>query len=70
MLNRGLIELGFFRPFSRKMESEADYIGLLIMSKACFDPRKSVGVWERMKETEEAKGGNVEFMSTHPSHGI
>jgi len=42
--------LGAGAFFSRKRESEADYIGLVIMAKAGYDIRTAVGFWERMKE--------------------
>ncbi|KAJ8101990.1 peptidase M48 [Lipomyces tetrasporus] len=53
-------------PASRQMESEADYIGLLMMSKACFDPRKAVDFWGRMQKVERMQP--MEFLSTHPSN--
>lgn len=60
-------QVGVILPFSRKHESEADYIGLLFAAQAGYDPREAVRVWERM----QAAGGQQpsEFMSTHPSHG-
>ncbi len=53
-------------PFSRKHESEADHIGLLIMAQAGYDPREAPRFWERMIKA----GGKqpAEWMSTHPSH--
>jgi predicted Zn-dependent protease len=60
-------QVGVLLPFSRKHESEADYIGLLFAAEAGYDPREAVRVWERM----EAAAGEqpAEFLSTHPSHG-
>lgn len=60
-------QFGVLLPHSRTQESEADVIGLDLMSKAGFDPRQSVELWRNM---EKAGGGQPpEFMSTHPSHG-
>lgn len=58
-------KFGFALPFSRKHESEADYIGLVLMSRACYDPREAPKLWERMKTAN--KGAPPEFASTHPS---
>lgn len=64
-----LLDTLFGRPMSRKMESEADYIGLLLMAEACYDPREAVHFWARMEKA--SKAGNAvespEWMSTHPS---
>ena len=38
------LEFGLMMPASRKQESEADYIGLMMMSKACYDPKAAVEV--------------------------
>ena len=66
LFNPLLLQLGLQLPFSRKCEVEADYIGLLLMSQACFDPRQSILFWQRM--TEVGKGQGAQFLSTHPSH--
>ncbi|KAK8861614.1 hypothetical protein IAR55_002437 [Kwoniella newhampshirensis] len=55
-------------PNSRKNESEADFIGLRLMSKACFNPSESTKMWQRMSESEGGKGLNVDFLSTHPAN--
>jgi predicted Zn-dependent protease len=53
--------------YSRKHESEADHIGLLLMAAAGYDPRETVKFWQRMQTA--TKGGRTpEFLSTHPSH--
>ncbi len=58
-------EYGVLLPYSRKQESEADHIGLMLMSQAGYDPNEAPGFWERFGGV----GGDKppEFMSTHPS---
>lgn len=54
--------------FSREMETEADYIGLMVMSKACFNPHKAPNLWKNMLAYEQKVGQKVpELLSTHPS---
>jgi len=60
-------QVGVLLPFSRKHESEADYIGILLAADAGYDPRESVALWERMAQVS-GDGGPAEFLSTHPSH--
>jgi predicted Zn-dependent protease len=60
-------QVGVLLPFSRKHESEADYIGILLATEAGYDPRESVSLWERMGQLSKG-GGPAEFLSTHPSH--
>ena len=61
----GISQYGYALPFSRKHESEADYIGLVLVARACYDPREAPKLWERMGQA----GGATppEFQSTHPS---
>ena len=60
-------QFGVLLPFSRAHETEADLIGLDLMSRAGFDPAQSVELWKNMKA---ASGGQAppEFMSTHPAN--
>ena len=60
-------QVGVLLPFSRKHESEADYIGILLAADAGYDPRESVHLWERMEQLSSG-GGSAEFLSTHPGH--
>ncbi|KAG4184553.1 hypothetical protein ERO13_A09G178700v2 [Gossypium hirsutum] len=57
----------FFRlPFSRRMELEADYIGLLLLSSAGYDPRTAPKVYEKLGKV--AKDSTLQdYLSTHPS---
>ncbi len=57
---------GITLPFSRDHESEADYMGLIFVARACYDPREAPKVWERMGRLSGGKAPS-EFMSTHPS---
>lgn len=52
--------------YSRSHESEADQLGLILMTMAGYNPEKALDFWGRMSTTG---GGRVpEFLSTHPSH--
>ncbi len=61
------VQVGVLLPFSRKHESEADYIGILLAADAGYDPRESIHLWERMEQMSGGKGP-AEFLSTHPGH--
>lgn len=61
-----LQQLFLFLPFSRQCETEADYIGLLLMARACYDPQQAVGLWQRMQTKHRDKDPPA-FLSTHPS---
>ncbi|KAI9092495.1 hypothetical protein K1719_027623 [Acacia pycnantha] len=53
-------------PFSRRMEMEADYIGLLLLASAGYDPRVAPTVYEKLgKVTGES--ALRDYLSTHPS---
>jgi metalloendopeptidase OMA1, mitochondrial len=71
LLGEVALDLGLSRPASRKQESEADYIGLLMMAKSCYDPAEAVKVWERMEKAQKAQGQEVpQWLSTHPSVSV
>lgn len=57
---------GVILPYSRKHESEADHMGLLMMAKAGYDPSEAPRFWQRFGAVKNG-AGPPEFMSTHPS---
>ncbi len=61
-----LSKIGIMNPFTRKQESEADYLGLIFSSLSGYDIRETTKIWERMKEANKGKEPPV-FMNTHPS---
>ncbi|KAL4855091.1 Mitochondrial metalloendopeptidase OMA1 [Chlorella vulgaris] len=58
----------FFLPNSRKAETEADLIGLQIMSRACYNPTAMITMFEKMGHAETREGGDrtFKFLRTHP----
>lgn len=65
-----LSQLMFSRPFSRKLEAEADEVGLQLAAKACADVRAGPVFWRQMEIRDQLTGEPAlpEFLSTHPSH--
>ncbi|KAK1376553.1 Mitochondrial metalloendopeptidase OMA1 [Heracleum sosnowskyi] len=57
-------------PCSRSNDKEADYIGLLLMASAAYDPREAPKVYE-MLDDDDSSDSNFKFIddlfSTHPS---
>lgn len=63
-----LLNFGIMLPASRKQENEADYIGLMMMSKSCYDPAEAVRVWQRMEAADSEGSEMPQWLSTHPSN--
>jgi predicted Zn-dependent protease len=58
--------VGVLLPYNRRQESEADWIGLVLMARAGYNPEAALSFWERMAAAYPV---NVpEFLSTHPAH--
>ncbi|CAM8984575.1 unnamed protein product [Rhodiola kirilowii] len=53
-------------PFSRRMEMEADYIGLLLIASAGYDPRVAPKVYEKLGQVT-GDSALRDYLSTHPS---
>ena len=52
--------------YDRAQESEADHIGLFLMTFAGYEPDQAVAFWERM-HSAAGKGQPFAFLSDHPS---
>ena len=59
-------QYGVMQPFSRKHESEADKMGLVLMTIAGYNPDVAITFWQKMAATTTQEP--PEFMSSHPSH--
>jgi predicted Zn-dependent protease len=55
------------RAFDRAQESEADHIGLFLMTFAGYRPAQAVAFWKRMKQLSDERGRVPEILSDHPS---
>ena len=60
-------QYGVLLPFSRKHELEADEIGLMLMSKAGYDPSEAPTFWTRFGASNSSQQP-MEYASTHPSN--
>lgn len=58
-------QYGAILPYSRQHEYEADYIGLLLMSRAGYDPRAAITFWTKFGKLGNDSNFTV-FFSTHP----
>ena len=59
-------QYGVMQPFSRKHESEADKMGLVLMTIAGYNPQNAITFWQKMNANSQTR--IPEFMSSHPSH--
>jgi predicted Zn-dependent protease len=53
--------------YDRQQESEADHIGLFLMTFAGYRPEAALAFWERMRQASAGRGRPPEILSTHPS---
>lgn len=54
--------------FDRAKEKEADYIGLMYMARAGYDPQAAVRVLENLESASANDPVQPAFLSTHPTH--
>ena len=52
-------------PNSREAENEADIMGMVLATKAGFDPEAAVTLWQKMGDLSDDRP--AEFLSTHPA---
>ena len=57
--------VGAILPYSRKHEYEADYMGMIFMAKAGYDPRAAISFWKKFQNASKTSGID-EYLSTHP----
>ncbi|GAB5404678.1 MAG: M48 family metallopeptidase [Aureliella sp.] len=57
---------GVVLPYSRKHESEADHIGLMLMAECGYDPTEAPKFWTRFAAAGTGPE-QPEFLSTHPA---
>lgn len=58
---------GTLEAWDRGKESEADYIGIMYMAQAGFNPQAAITVMEKMTEMDMSSGLSQPWNSTHPS---
>ncbi|XP_015762860.1 PREDICTED: metalloendopeptidase OMA1, mitochondrial-like [Acropora digitifera] len=57
-------------PYSRKLEEEADEVGMNMAAKACFDVRESPKLWRQLalSKNNDDEAELPAWLSSHPTH--
>jgi predicted Zn-dependent protease len=63
----GGVNLLLDKAFDRRQESEADHIGVFLMTFAGYQPEEAVRFWMNMRRATQSGPGIPEFLSDHPS---
>jgi len=66
-MNHGGLGVIWSKAYDRQEESEADHIGLFLMTFAGYDPGEAVRFWERMQQAMGGQQRLPEILSDHPS---
>ena len=59
-------QLGFMLPYSRRMEFEADKLGMIFLHRAGYDPQVMVELLKFLEAETQNKTWFGEYLSTHP----
>jgi metalloendopeptidase OMA1, mitochondrial len=59
----------YILPKSRKMEMEADLIGLFLLSRACYNPSAMINAYRTLEKYQKhiLPSEIPKFLSTHPT---
>jgi predicted Zn-dependent protease len=63
----GFLDLLVGKAHDREQESEADHVGIFLMTFAGYDPEQAVVFWERMRTATSSSSRPPEILSDHPS---
>jgi predicted Zn-dependent protease len=63
----GRVSLLTSKAYARQQESEADHIGIFLMTFAGYNPDEGVRFWLQMARAKTGSGQVPEFLSDHPS---
>ena len=59
-------DVGVMLPFSRSNETEADYIGLMLMARAGYNPQAALTFWNKFG-AGKSQSALDSWLSTHPA---
>ena len=63
----GFLDLLVGKAHDREQESEADHVGIFLMTFAGYDPEQAVIFWERMRTATSGGSRPPEILTDHPS---
>lgn len=66
-LSKHLVRVAFHLPYSRKLETEADVIGLLFAARACYNPNAGPHLWSHFDKSTPEEQRIAQYRSTHPA---
>jgi predicted Zn-dependent protease len=63
----GRVNIFLNKAFDRRQESEADHIGVFLMTFAGYQPQEAIRFWVNMRRVNQGGAGISEILSDHPS---